>query len=140
MKSVFAFNPTFADRGLPILFNPRNGRSVVKATLVNFYETLRFELKDEVGITIATCGWIGSEMTWGKFMLEEDAEMQWKEERELNGYCGALIKYSSGTTIMHTHLDTCKKKSDITSKRQKSNSSSTTITPFLVVISHTILA
>ena len=55
-------------------------------------------------------------------------------------HCGALIKYSSGTTIMHTHLDTCKKKSDITSKRQKSNSSSTTITPFLVVISHTILA
>ncbi|XP_040869466.1 11-beta-hydroxysteroid dehydrogenase B-like [Glycine max] len=57
---------------------------VVKATLVNFYETLRFELKDEVGITIATCGWIGSEMTRGKFMLEEDAEMQWKEEREVH--------------------------------------------------------
>ena len=51
---------------------------------MNFYETLRFELKDEVGITIATCGWIGSEMTWGKFMLEEGAEMQWKEEREVS--------------------------------------------------------
>lgn len=51
---------------------------------MNFYETLRFELKDEVGITIATHGWIGSEMTRGKFMLEEGAEMQWKEEREVS--------------------------------------------------------
>ncbi|RZB42799.1 11-beta-hydroxysteroid dehydrogenase-like 5 [Glycine soja] len=63
---------------------PEDCNEVVKATLVNFYETLRFELKDEVGITIATCGWIGSEMTRGKFMLEEDAEMQWKEEREVH--------------------------------------------------------
>lgn len=55
-----------------------------KAALVNFYETLRFELKDEVGVTIATHGWIGSEMTRGKFMLEEGAEMQWKEEREVS--------------------------------------------------------
>ena len=55
-----------------------------KAALVNFYETLRFELKDDVGVTIATHGWIGSEMTSGKFMLEEGAEMQWKEEREVS--------------------------------------------------------
>ena len=44
-------------------------------------------------------------------------------------HCGALIKYSSGTTVMCTHLDRCKKKSDIMSKRQKLDSSSTTITP-----------
>lgn len=49
---------------------------------MNFYETLRFEVK-EVGITIATHGWIGSEMSGGKFMLEDGAEMQWKEEREV---------------------------------------------------------
>lgn len=54
-----------------------------KAALVNFYETLRFELNGDVGITIATHGWIGSEMSRGKFMLEEGAEMQWKEEREV---------------------------------------------------------
>jgi len=41
-------------------------------------------LKDEVGVTIATHGWIGSEMTRGKFMLEEGADMQWKEEREVS--------------------------------------------------------
>ncbi|KAK2658525.1 hypothetical protein Ddye_005060 [Dipteronia dyeriana] len=58
--------------------------AAAKAALVNFYETLRFELNDEVGITIATHGWIGSEMTSGKFMLEEGAEMQWKEEREVH--------------------------------------------------------
>lgn len=51
--------------------------------MINFYETLRFEAK-EVGITIATHGWIGSDMTRGKFMLEDGAEMQWKEEREVS--------------------------------------------------------
>ncbi|XP_027091175.2 11-beta-hydroxysteroid dehydrogenase-like 5 [Coffea eugenioides] len=57
--------------------------SAAKAALINFYETLRFEVKDEVGITIATHGWIGTEMTRGRFMVEEGAEMQWKEEREV---------------------------------------------------------
>lgn len=51
---------------------------------MNFYETLRFELKDEVGVTMATHGWIGSDMMRGKLMLEEGAEMQWKEEREVS--------------------------------------------------------
>ncbi|KAK9200031.1 hypothetical protein WN944_015226 [Citrus x changshan-huyou] len=55
-----------------------------KSALVTFYESLRFELNDEVGITIATHGWIGIEMTKGKFMLEDGAEMQWKEEREVH--------------------------------------------------------
>lgn len=52
--------------------------------MINFYETLRLEVKDEVAITIATHGWIGTEMTGGKFLLEEGAEMQWKEEREVS--------------------------------------------------------
>lgn len=55
-----------------------------KAALVTFYESLRFELNDEVGITIATHGWLGSEMTRGKLMLENGAEMQRKEEREVS--------------------------------------------------------
>lgn len=63
-----------------------------KAALVNFYETLRFELKDEVGVTIATHGWIGSEMMSGKFLLEEGAEMQWKEEREVSS-CFILLLF-----------------------------------------------
>lgn len=41
-------------------------------------------MKDDVEITIATHGWIGTEMTGGKFMVEEGAEMQWKEEREVS--------------------------------------------------------
>ena len=40
-------------------------------------------MKDAVGITIATHGWIGGETGRGKFMIEEGAEMQWKEEREV---------------------------------------------------------
>ncbi|CAI9267173.1 unnamed protein product [Lactuca saligna] len=57
--------------------------SAAKAALVNFYETLRLELNGDVGITIATHGWIGAEMARGRFMLEEGAEMQWREEREV---------------------------------------------------------
>ncbi|KAL5982872.1 11-beta-hydroxysteroid dehydrogenase B [Asimina triloba] len=53
-----------------------------KAAVTNFYETLRLEVEDDVGVTIATHGWIGGDMTRGKFMLEEGSEMQWKEERE----------------------------------------------------------
>lgn len=40
-------------------------------------------MNGDVGVTIATHGWIGTEMTGGRFMLEEGAEMQWKEEREV---------------------------------------------------------
>ncbi|KAK7308913.1 hypothetical protein RJT34_05246 [Clitoria ternatea] len=68
--------------------------AAAKAALVNFYETLRFELRDEVGITIATHGWIGSEMTRGKFMLEEGAEMQWKEEREVHVTGGPVEEFA----------------------------------------------
>ncbi|KAM3729442.1 hypothetical protein ACB098_12G012300 [Castanea mollissima] len=64
------------------------------AALVNFYETLRFELKDDVGITIATHGWIGSEITGGKFILEDGAEMQWKEEREVHVTGGPAEDYA----------------------------------------------
>ncbi|XP_010530110.1 PREDICTED: 11-beta-hydroxysteroid dehydrogenase-like 5 [Tarenaya hassleriana] len=68
--------------------------SAAKAALVNFYETLRFELNGEIGITIATHGWIGSDMTRGKFMLEEGAEMQWKEEREVPASGGPLEDFA----------------------------------------------
>ncbi|KAJ7949761.1 11-beta-hydroxysteroid dehydrogenase-like 5 [Quillaja saponaria] len=68
--------------------------SAAKAALVNFYETLRIELKDEVGVTIATHGWIGSEISRGKFMLEEGAEMQWKEERDVHVSGGPVEEFA----------------------------------------------
>ena len=49
---------------------------------MNFYETPRFEVKDDVGLKIAT---------HGKFMLEDGAEMQWKEEREVSLYLMVFI-------------------------------------------------
>ncbi|KAL6316221.1 hypothetical protein AAG906_017768 [Vitis piasezkii] len=72
-----------ASLGHTFYFEEAIDTSAAKAALINFYETLRFEAK-EVGITIATHGWIGSDMTRGKFMLEDGAEMQWKEEREVS--------------------------------------------------------
>eukprot|EP00897_Mesotaenium_endlicherianum_P008383 jgi/Mesen1/7573/ME000392S06839 len=39
-----------------------------KAATFNFYDTLRVEVGNQVGITIAAPGWIESEMTAGKFM------------------------------------------------------------------------
>ncbi|XP_043721096.1 11-beta-hydroxysteroid dehydrogenase B-like [Telopea speciosissima] len=68
--------------------------SAAKAGLINFYESLRFELKDDVGITVATYGWIGSEMTRGKFMVDDGAEMQWKEEREAPVTGGHVEEYA----------------------------------------------
>ncbi|KAI8526543.1 hypothetical protein RHMOL_Rhmol12G0004700 [Rhododendron molle] len=59
--------------------------SAAKAALINFYETLRFEIREDVGITLATHGWMGTEMHRGKLMVEEGGvEMQWKEEREVH--------------------------------------------------------
>ncbi|KAE8701875.1 11-beta-hydroxysteroid dehydrogenase-like 5 [Hibiscus syriacus] len=68
--------------------------AAAKAALLNFYDTLRLEVNDEVGITIATHGWIGGEMTSGKFMLEEGAEMQWKEEREVQASGGPVEEFA----------------------------------------------
>ncbi|CAN0888073.1 11-beta-hydroxysteroid dehydrogenase B [Linum grandiflorum] len=66
-----------------------------KAAVINFYETLRYEVGDEIGVTIATHGWVGSSiMSGGKFMLEEGAEMQWREEREGNVSSGPLENYA----------------------------------------------
>ncbi|XP_059629505.1 11-beta-hydroxysteroid dehydrogenase B [Cornus florida] len=68
--------------------------SAAKAALINFYETLRFEVKDEVAITVATHGWIGSEMIRGKFMLEEGSEMQWKEESEVQTFSAPVEEFA----------------------------------------------
>ncbi|KAF5727069.1 putative Corticosteroid 11-beta-dehydrogenase [Tripterygium wilfordii] len=68
--------------------------AAAKAALINFYESLRSELNDEVGITIATHGWVGMEMSRGKFLLEEGAEMQWKEEREVHVSGGPVEDYA----------------------------------------------
>ncbi|KAM7280624.1 hypothetical protein ACFE04_007758 [Oxalis oulophora] len=68
--------------------------AAAKAALVNFYETLRFEMNDEVGLTMATHGWIGSEMAHGKFTLQDGAEMQWKEEREVNASGGPVEEFA----------------------------------------------
>nr|XP_029121853.1 11-beta-hydroxysteroid dehydrogenase-like 5 isoform X2 [Elaeis guineensis] len=65
-----------------------------KAAVINFYETLRFEVKDAVGITIATHGSVGGETRWGKLMLEEGAEMQWKEEREVPLMGGQIEEFA----------------------------------------------
>ncbi|GJN03128.1 hypothetical protein PR202_ga20537 [Eleusine coracana subsp. coracana] len=42
-----------------------------KAAVLNFFETLRIELRNQVGITIATPGWLESEMTKGKHLSKE---------------------------------------------------------------------
>ena len=62
---------------------------------MNFYETLRLEVKDDVGITIATHGWIGAELTRGKLMADNGAEMQWKEEREVRNDADDMHFYLS---------------------------------------------
>ncbi|CAA0809844.1 11-beta-hydroxysteroid dehydrogenase-like 5 [Striga hermonthica] len=98
--------PTYV--ALPYL-RESNGRIIVNASVENWLPlprmslysaaksalmTLRFEVKDEVGITVATHGWIGTEIAGGKFMVEEGAEMQWKEEREVHVSGGAVDEFA----------------------------------------------
>ncbi|KAL9243389.1 hypothetical protein vseg_017283 [Gypsophila vaccaria] len=50
-----------------------------KAALISFFETLRTELREEIGITIVTPGVTESEMTKGRF-LSKDGEMVFDQE------------------------------------------------------------
>nr|XP_010929562.1 11-beta-hydroxysteroid dehydrogenase 1B isoform X2 [Elaeis guineensis] len=54
-----------------------------KAALINFFETLRIEFGHEIGITIATPGWIESEMTQGKFLSKEGRMVVDQELRDV---------------------------------------------------------
>jgi len=49
------------------------------AALINFFETLRTELGNQVGITVVTPGWIESEMSKGRY-LKEHGEMEVDQE------------------------------------------------------------
>jgi len=54
-----------------------------------------YEVKDDVGVTVATHGWVGGDAGGGRFTLEEGAaEMQWKEEREATLSGGQVEAYA----------------------------------------------
>nr|CAD1836601.1 unnamed protein product [Ananas comosus var. bracteatus] len=65
-----------------------------KAALINFYETLRIELGNEVGITIATPSFIESEMTKGKF-LTKDGRMEINQELRDAQVCLFPMEYAA---------------------------------------------
>ncbi|XP_042419612.1 11-beta-hydroxysteroid dehydrogenase B-like [Zingiber officinale] len=66
--------------------------AAAKAAVINFYETLRLEVRDEVGITIATHGWVGDDINRRNFMLEEGTEIHWKEERDQVATSGGHVE------------------------------------------------
>ncbi|KHN24803.1 hypothetical protein glysoja_037145 [Glycine soja] len=101
----------------------------------NWLCILKMEDHDEIDILASS---IVGERLPPRFIGRKNQSTAWDHFDKLpdpnplsqaKSHCGALIKYSSGTTSMCTHLDKCKKNSDVMSKRQKSDSSSTTITP-----------
>jgi len=51
-----------------------------KAAMNNFFDTLRVEMGNEIGITIATPGWIESEMTAGK-MMTASGHVEWDQKQ-----------------------------------------------------------
>ena len=55
-----------------------------KAAVLNFAETLRMELGDDVGITVAAPGWIESEMTKGKHLSKEGRMEVDQETRDVS--------------------------------------------------------
>ena len=44
--------------------------------MVDFYETLRYEVKEEVGVTVATHGWVGGDAGGSKFTLDQQQQHQ----------------------------------------------------------------
>lgn len=52
--------------------------------MISFYETLRVETGDEVGITLVTPGLVESEMTQGKFLNKEGRLVLDQELRDVS--------------------------------------------------------
>lgn len=52
--------------------------------MINFFETLRVEIGDAIGITIATPGWVESEMTKGKVLSEHGDTQVDQETRDVS--------------------------------------------------------
>lgn len=64
--------------------------SAAKAAVVDFYETLRYEVKEEVGVTVATHGWVSGDAGGSKFTLDQQQQhqegaaadqVQWKQQQ-----------------------------------------------------------
>lgn len=65
------------------------------AAIVRFFETLLVEVGPEIKITIVTLGFIESEMTQGKFLLNEG---KMEVDQDLRDVSYWLISYSLLTT------------------------------------------
>lgn len=55
--------------------------------MISFFETLRIEFGEEIGITIVTPGLIESEMTQGKFLTPEGRVVLDPELRDVSFLC-----------------------------------------------------
>jgi 11beta/17beta-hydroxysteroid dehydrogenase len=67
--------------------------------VVDFYETLRYEVKEEVGVTVATHGWVSGDAGGSKFTLDQQQhhqegaaadQVQWKQQGEREPAAAAL--------------------------------------------------
>lgn len=56
------------------------------------YETLRVEVGTEIGITIVTPGYIESEMTKGKYLMNEGREEVHQDLRDVSTILILLLK------------------------------------------------
>nr|CAB3492507.1 unnamed protein product [Digitaria exilis] len=67
--------------------------SAAKAAVVDFYETLRYEVKDDVGVTVATHGWVGGDAGCGakKLTVEEGAAEMQPGGGHVEAYARALV-------------------------------------------------
>lgn len=75
----------------PYTLSPRAS----SAAIVSFFETLLVEVGPEIKITIVTLGFIESEMTQGKFLLNEG---KMEVDQDLRDVSYWLISYSLLTT------------------------------------------
>lgn len=59
-------------------------RQCAKAGALAFFDTLRVEVGDVVGITIAMPGWVESEITRGKFIHDDGTVWEEPKERDVS--------------------------------------------------------
>ncbi|KAF8757474.1 hypothetical protein HU200_010998 [Digitaria exilis] len=67
--------------------------SAAKAAVVDFYETLRYEVKDDVGVTVATHGWVGGDAgcVGKKLTVDEGAAEMQPGGGHVQAYARALV-------------------------------------------------
>lgn len=75
-----------------------------KAAALRFFETLRTELSPDIKVTIATPGYVESELTKGKLMLKEGQIKVDKEARDVGSNNKMVLSVFINKIYLHCSI------------------------------------